>query len=78
MEMTVDFGASSKIVSVFLSNAGQAENWMRRIHVSKFLLGDDLTEFSTSNVVVKNNIVAGGFFELDTVISGRYLSIRRD
>ena len=78
MEVTVDFGESNKIVSVFLSNGCHADNWLRRIHISQFLLGDDSTEFSASNVVVKDNVVSGGFFELDTVMSGRYLSIRRD
>ena len=48
------------------------------MYISHFRLGDDPTEYSTSNVIVKESVVSGGFFELWPIVSGRYLTIRRD
>lgn len=78
VEYTVDFGVSNSVVSVFLMNPCQTDNWQFRIHVSHFRIGDDPTEFSMSNVIVKDNVVSGGFFELSPITAGRYLTIRKD
>ena len=44
---------------------------------TRIRVGDDRSIFSTTSVVVKKDIVDGGFFALDNLIEGRYLTIRR-
>ena len=41
-------------------------------------LGNDASEFSTNNAIVKTDIVDGGLFKLDALKTGRYLTLRRD
>ena len=45
---------------------------------SHIRIGDDSTELSTLNTMIVDNITDGGFFEASSLLSGRYLSIRRD
>ena len=67
------------IRSIFLINRSGA--FAFRIGNSHIRLGDDSATFSTNNESVVDNIVEGGFFEVDEVdyqISGRYINVRRD
>ena len=41
-------------------------------------VGNDATAYSMFNTIVKVGIIDGGFFELEGLPTGRYLSIRRD
>ena len=45
---------------------------------SHIRIGDDSAPLSNSNVMIVNSVVDGGFFEATSLLSGRYLSIRRD
>ena len=46
--------------------------------MSHIRIGDDSTEYSTTNMIVRDNIFDGGFLSLNPIIAGRYLTIRRD
>ena len=41
-------------------------------------MGDDASEFSSSNTVVYSNVYDGGSFKLSIIRLGRYITIRRD
>ena len=66
------------VQSVFIYN--RANNWPvpRRIGVSHIRIGDDSNEYSTNNTKIVDNITDGGFFEASRLLSGRYLTLRRD
>ena len=72
MEMTVDLGhsVSNSVISVFLQNLDNKDDLQYRIHVSHFRIGDDSAVFSTTNSIVRDNVVSGGFFEFSPVVSG--------
>ena len=46
--------------------------------VTHLRIGNDSAVFSTINEMIVDNITAGGFFEASSLLSGRYLTIRRD
>ena len=76
VEYTVDLGQSQYIQSIFVLNRNG--NYSRRIGDSHIRIGDDSTVLSTTNVMIVDDITDGGFFEATSLLSGRYLSIRRD
>lgn len=65
-EFTIDFGEPKTVHSIFLNDvAKNFDDEQETIGVSHIRAGNDRTEFSTTNVVVRDNIVDGGFFKLD-------------
>ena len=45
---------------------------------SHIRLGNDSAALSTINTMIVDDITDGGFFEATSLLSGRYLTIRRD
>ena len=41
-------------------------------------IGEDDTEYGTSNPTIVENLADGGLFESTSLLSGRYLTLRRD
>ena len=41
-------------------------------------IGDDATEYGQSNPTIVENIADGGLFEATSLLSGRYLTLRRN
>ena len=78
VDFTVDLGKSLPVLSVFLVNSAHSISHQYRIGVSHIRIGEDQTEYSTSNSVIVDNITDGGFFEAPLILTGRYLTIRRD
>ena len=70
------------VQSIFLRNRNVGGTWNyehnRKIGDSHIRLGDDDTEYSTSNTIIVASVTDGGFWEASSLISGRYLTIRRD
>ena len=77
-EFSINFGKSVWLHSIFLINRCKNGYNQMRIGLSHVRVGNDATAYSTSNTVVKQGIVAGGFFELDSLCEGQYLNLRRD
>ena len=46
--------------------------------MSHVRVGDDGSDCSTLNTIVKDNMVEGGIHQFDQIGSGRYMSVRRD
>ena len=66
------------VQSVFLLNRATDVNVQKRIGVSHIRIGDDPTEYSINNSIIVENITDSGFFEASLLLSGRYLTIRRN
>ena len=77
-DCTVDLGSSMPIVSIWLKNRENSALTRRQIGNCHFRIGDDATEFSTSNTVIVTGVVTGGLFEATSIVSGRYLTLRRE
>ena len=77
-ELTVDFGKSMPVQSVFIYNRANNPFAQQRIGVSHIRIGDDSIVYSTKNTKIVDNITDGGFFEASQLLSGRYLTLRRD
>ena len=60
-EYTIDFGAPKTVHSLFLTGVNADANLAQSIGQSHIRVGNDRSEFSTSNEIVKDNIVSGGF-----------------
>ena len=66
------------IYSVFVLNRVAINGSSKRMGDSSIWIGDDSTPFSTSLIQAKSGMYDTGFYELDTLTTGRYLVIRRN
>ena len=75
----MDFGAPKRVHSIFLLNDALDYEYQKMIGQTHVRMGNDRAEFTTASTVVKEEIVEGGFFELNNVSTwGQYLTLRRD
>ena len=58
-ENTIDFGTPKVVHSIFLTTNNN-EN-LQQIGINSIRVGNDRSQFSSVNNIVKENIVSGGF-----------------
>ena len=74
----IDFGSQKTINSVMIVNTCDFDVSHKRIGTSHLRLGNDPTAYSASNPVIRTDIVEGGFFNIPSLPTGRYLTLRRN
>ena len=78
-EIQIDLGAQKTIASVFIANATSQSDRPQRIGNTYVYVGDDATVFSDElQLGTSQAINNGGFINLDTPLTGRYVVFRRD
>lgn len=77
-EFQVDLKNSYPINTVFILNRCNTKIRQDYIRESHLRLGNDGTPYSDNNAIVWQGILDGGFFKLDKIVTGRYLTFRRD
>ena len=77
-EVQIDLGASYQVASVFIGILQTNLDRSGRLGSSYIFVGEDNTPFSDNlTLATKEPFHSGGFIDLDFVVKGRYVVIRR-
>ena len=77
-EFTIQLVESKTIHSILIVNAHENMTEKGWIGVSHVRIGDDNSDYSMINTKVKDNIINGGLFKLDSLTTGSVINLRRD
>ena len=67
-----------KVASIWIKNRGDAATEKKQMGDCHIRIGDYATEFTTNNPTIAEDIADGGLFENTNLLSGRYLTLRRN
>lgn len=73
----IEFPDTETIHTIFLAIPGESNNVQKRFGTTHVRIGSDGSLYNTNDAKVKEDMTSGGFFELNGIPSGKYLTIRR-
>ena len=74
----VEFTEAQAIHTIFIALPAKSNTNQKKFGVTHVRIGDDSDAYNTVNTLVKSGMTSGGFHELDSITSGKYLTIGRD
>ena len=74
----IEFPESQAIHTIFIALPAKNQREQKKFGVSHVRVGDDDTPYNTNNAMAASGMTSGGFHEVTSIVSGKYLTVRRD